>query len=144
MKEKDKLARRESRIAVVEALFAFLERPEAHSLQHCLDHVMRDVWGYQTPDPFAKNLAEPLAENLEKLKFVLRSLAPDFPLERVAPINRAILLTGMAEMRFFETPPVVVINEYIEIAKSFGEEKSGSFINGVLDKFRRNLNLGRS
>ncbi len=44
-------------------------------------------------------------------------------------------------MKYLGTPPIVVINEYIEIAKLFGEQKSASFINGVLDNFRKELGL---
>lgn len=44
-------------------------------------------------------------------------------------------------MKFIGTPPVVVINEYIELAKLFGEDRSAGFVNGVLDAFRKNIGL---
>ncbi len=76
-----------------------------------------------------------------KIKLIIRAYAPEFPYEKIAPINKALLVLGIGEMKFLGTPPVVVINEYVELAKEFGEEKSASFINGVLDNFRKRAGL---
>jgi len=135
-----KEARRASRIVAVEALFAFLERGGSVTEKECLDHVISYVEGKESDD-FAREIVSAAVENVAKLKIVIRAFAPDFPFNKIPPINRAILLLGLAEMKYLSTPPVVVINEYIELAKLFGEKKSAGFINAVLDSFRQNAKL---
>lgn len=136
----EKEARRMSRILAVEAFFSYLERGQAISIQECFSHALEEV-EERTADAFAKDLVEKAAENTGKMKVVIRAFAPEFPFEKIAPINRAILVLGLTEMKFLDTPPIVVINEYIEIAKLFGEQKSASFINAVLDNFRKEIGL---
>lgn len=146
-------ARRQSRIWAVEALFSFLEHGEGKTWKECLAHVLNcvetrvktNVEGEDMEvqlvrkDEFATELVQTAVENLGKIRVVIRVFAPDFPLEKIAPINKALLILGLSEMKFLETPPVVVINEYIELAKLFAEEKSAGFINAVLDSFRKSL-----
>lgn len=135
-----KEARRASRIVAVEALFAYLERGGNVTEKECLDHVIKAV-EEKKQDDFAREIVTAVVENVRKLKIVVKAFAPDFPFSKIAPINRAILLLGLSEMKYVGTPPVVVINEYIELAKLFGEQKSAGFINAVLDSFRQNAKL---
>lgn len=65
--------------------------------------------------------------------------APEWPLEQIAAIDRAVLRLGIYEVLWSdEVPPKVAINEAVEIAKQFGGENSGSFVNGVLGTVYRN------
>jgi N utilization substance protein B len=57
----------------------------------------------------------------------------------LAAIDRAILRLAIHELRATDTPPKVVLNEAIELAKKFSSEDSGSFVNGILDAFRKSL-----
>ncbi len=139
---KKKEARRESRKIALETCFVFLSRKEKLPIKEVFNHVLKEV-EEKKKDDFAKEILESAISNLAKIKVVIRVYAPEFPLEKIAPINLAILILGIAEMKFLATPPIVVINEYIELAKSFGEDKSGGFINGVLDKFRKNIGRER-
>lgn len=147
-------ARRQSRIWAVEALFAYLEREKkSNTWKKCVEHVLTCVElapisevteeGVEIKtkrvDKFTSELVKSVVDNLGKLKLVIRVFAPDFPYEKIAPINRVLLLLGLSEMKFVGTPPIVVINEYIELAKLFGEEKSAGFVNAVLDSFRKSL-----
>ncbi len=146
-------ARRQSRIWAVEALFSFLENGEGKTWKECLSHVLNcvetrmksivDEDGVEIvtvrEDAFAAELVGTAVKNLGKIKVIIRVFAPDFPIEKIAPINKALLVLGISEMKFVETPPVVVINEYIELAKLFAEDKSAGFINAVLDSFRKSL-----
>ncbi len=66
-------------------------------------------------------------------------LAPAWPTLRQPAVDRAILRLAYHEMTSGRTPPKVVINEAVELAKLFGTERSPSFINGVLDKMMRHL-----
>ena len=134
----NKAERRMSRANAVSAVFAYFSREEAVSMEECLRHVLEEVQE-RSDDEFATLLVTQVNENLGKLKVIIRAYAPEFAFDKIAPINRALLLVGLAELRFTDTPPVVVINEYIELAKEYGEEKSASFVNGVLDAFRKNI-----
>lgn len=134
--------RRESRILALESLFAYLAREESVEIRSVFRHVLLEV-SEQKEDAFAQAIIETAVENLKKIKVIIRSFAQEFSFEKIAPINRIILILGITEIKFLETPPVVVINEYVEIAKLFGEDKSAGFINGVLDNYRKSLGLER-
>ena len=82
---------------------------------------------------FALSLMEKLMENKDELKVTIEKFAPDWPFEKIAPIDRAILQIGLTELIYSEdVPSLVAINEAIELAKEYGTEKSPKFINGVL------------
>ncbi len=81
-------------------------------------------------------------QNLEALDKVIEKAAPDWPLEKIAVVDRNILRIGLFELLFGdhnEAPPKVAINEAIELGKSFGGDASGRFINGVLGSVYREL-----
>jgi len=84
---------------------------------------------------FVKFLANGVAKNLEKIDKIIQDSAPERPLEQLSAIDRNVLRVGLFELLYEdkkEVPPKVAINEAIELAKSFGGESSGRFINGVL------------
>ena len=64
-------------------------------------------------------------------------LAPDWPVRRQPMVDRNLLRLAFHEMRRCGTPPKVVINEAVELAKEFGSERSSGFVNGILDKLMR-------
>lgn len=134
--------RREARGLAIQTLFAFLERDQKISLA---DTFATAAEGSNlTVTGFAWEIVNTAVENLGKIKVIIRAFAPEFVFEKIAPINRSLLILGIAEMKFMDTPPVVVINEYIELAKDYGEDKSPNLINGVLDNYRKSLGLERS
>jgi len=66
---------------------------------------------------------------------IIEKAAPDWPIDKISIIDRNILRIGLTELLFGdrkEVPPKVAINEAIELAKTFGGENSGKFVNGVL------------
>lgn len=138
----DKKQRRDSRVLALETLFSFLAREQSVSLEDCFKHVLRKI-AEKKEDAFAAEILKATVDNLGKIRVIVKAFASEYAYEKIAPINRAVLILGIAEMKFLDTPPVVVINEYIELAKDFGEEKSGGFINGVLDNYRKSLGLER-
>lgn len=135
-----KEARRNSRKVAIRAFFAYLQRDKKIALADCLRHVLFKV-DQITEDIFATKLVEEADANYTTMKLVLKTFAPDFPFEKIAPINRALLILGLTEMKFLGTPPIVIINEYVELAKFYGEEKSAGFVNAVLDGYRKSLGL---
>ena len=71
--------------------------------------------------------------NISSIDKYIEKYAPEWPIEQITVIDRNILRLGIYELKFSkEVPPKVAINEAIELAKTFGGESSGRFINGVL------------
>jgi len=84
---------------------------------------------------FMKNLFLGVTEKSEDIDKIITEAAPDWPLEKISNIDRNVLRLGLFELLFSdrdEVPPKVAINEAIELGKTFGGEKSGKFVNGVL------------
>ncbi len=91
--------------------------------------------GSDTDRPFMETLLSGVIAKRPDLDLIITKAAPDWPLERIAPIDRNILRLGLYELLFADraqVPPKVAINEAIELAKVFGGESSGRFVNGVL------------
>lgn len=84
---------------------------------------------------FMKRLIDTVLEKQNEIDKIIEKAAPDWPLEKIATVDRNILRLGLSELLFSdrsEVPAKVAINEAIELAKTFGGESSGKFINGVL------------
>lgn len=74
------------------------------------------------------------------LDAALACVSEHWKVQRMAAVDRNVLRLGLYEMLFVsETPRIVVIDEAIEIARKFGSEDSGQFVNGVLDELRRRI-----
>jgi transcription antitermination protein NusB len=86
---------------------------------------------------FANRLFEGAASDVAALDAMIVKHAENWRFERLAAIDRAILRLAMFELRSADTPPKVVLNEAIELAKKFSSEDSGKFVNGILDAFRK-------
>ena len=82
---------------------------------------------------FAESIVEGVANHLEEINKLITKYAPEWPLEQITIVDRNVLRIGIFELKFSpEIPPKVAINEAIELAKTFGGESSGKFVNGVL------------
>ena len=92
--------------------------------------------------PFIDRLIKGTVDHLPKIDQVITQAAPEWPIEQITSADRAILRLGLYELLFgdhAEVPPKVAINEAIELAKSFGGESSGRFVNGVLGTVYREM-----
>jgi len=90
---------------------------------------------------FINHLVKGVINNLEKINELITKYAPEWPLEQITVVDRNILRIGICELKFSkgEIPPKVAINEAIELAKSFGGESSGKFVNGVLGSIYKDM-----
>lgn len=90
---------------------------------------------------FVKALVDGVLEQMTELDEHLRPLAPEWPIEQIARIDRTVLRLGLYELLFSKdsVPPKVAINEAVELAKAFGSDNSGKFVNGVLGTAFRTL-----
>ena len=81
---------------------------------------------------------------MKKLDEELRPLAPEWPIDTIAAVDRNVLRIGLYELETRQVPPKVAINEAVELAKAFGSDNSSKFVNGVLGTAFRQLGLGDS
>ncbi|MDO8566960.1 MAG: transcription antitermination factor NusB [bacterium] len=91
---------------------------------------------------FTDNLLSGVLAKKEDIDLVIGKAAPEWPLERIAPVDRNILRIGLYELLFSDrsqVPAKVAINEAIELAKTFGGDSSSRFINGVLGAVYKEL-----
>lgn len=95
---------------------------------------------------FTKELLGGVIEHLEDIDKTIVKYAPEWPIEQITIVDRNILRIGVYELVFSENiPSKVAINEAIEVAKAFGGESSGRFVNGVLGAiFRDRSEQGQS
>ncbi len=92
--------------------------------------------------PFMEELLRGTLARKTDLDLVIEKAAPEWPLSRIAPVDRNVLRLGLYELLFSDremVPAKVAINEAIELAKSFGGENSGRFVNGVLGAVYKEL-----
>ncbi len=84
---------------------------------------------------FVRQLVEGVESHLVQLDKIIEKAAPEWPINQINIVDRNVLRIGLFELLYAkkeEVPPKVAINEAIELAKNFGGESSGKFINGVL------------
>lgn len=93
---------------------------------------------FQSPSDEAKAMSRILCEgvlsNLDNLDAILNKESTKWTVERMPATDRAVLRMATYELGHMKTPKAVVINEAIELAKKFGTENSGKFVNGLLDQ----------
>lgn len=91
---------------------------------------------------FINRLVHGTIEYIDKIDAIMEKAAPAWPIEQITAVDRAVLRLGLYELLFGnheEVPPKVAINEAIELAKVFGGDSSGKFINGVLGTVYREI-----
>ena len=87
---------------------------------------------------FANKLVTGTRENLPSIDAAISSYTDNWELERINIVDRNILRYATYELLFMnDIPPIVTINEAVEVAKKFSTENSGGFINGILDRIRK-------
>ena len=88
---------------------------------------------------FANRLFEGAVNETPAIDELIVKQAEHWRLERLAVIDRAILRLAISELRTTETPPKVILNEAVNLAKKFSSEEAGSFVNGILDAVHKSL-----
>lgn len=120
-----------SRIAVMQVLF---ERERRIGMEPEKSLQMNEEELGDIDRDFADVLLKGVLENETELGESIQAHAPGWTLERMDPVSRCVLYVGAYELLHAkDAPPAVVMNEAIEIAKEFGTEESGKFVNGVLN-----------
>jgi len=116
----------------MQTLFAY-EFRKGVDAEEMLDHCTSEFSEKLKDTAFAQSILEGVLKHKEEIDRIMQEQAPEWPIERIAPVDRAILAIGISEIMFSkDVPPIVAINEGVEIAKSYGDMNSAKFINGVL------------
>ena len=127
-----------SRIAVMQVLFERAHRPvdlQARLLKNIAELGEADL-------PFAESVLEGAIALEDELKTVIEQHAPEWTFDRMDPIARCVLLLGTYEiLHGNDAPPAVVMNECIDIAKEYGTDETGKFVNGVLNAIAKEMHV---
>lgn len=117
----------------MQSFFENLMRIE--SLENILEYNLKEYGEKIDDTTFAENLAKKMKKNQKKIEKLIKKHAPEWPLEKMNSVERVILTLGICELIDPEkdVPVNVAINEAIELAKTYGDENSGKFVNGVLN-----------
>lgn len=131
--------RRDAREWAVQLLFQLEMNPDD------LDVAFRFFWNERKADGRARKFAEGLVrgvlKNLDKLDGTIKKHAEHWDIHRMGVVERNVMRMALYEMFFCnDIPPVVSINEAVDIAKYFSSNVSGKFVNGILDRARNDLN----
>ena len=117
--------------------------------QHDIEEVVRTFWSTNlsglegAPDSvriFAEQLVRMTIANLEKIDPLIADTAQHWRLSRIAALDRIILRLAIGEFLDGSTPRNVIINEALELAKTFSGEDSVKFVNGILDAVKKKMN----
>lgn len=138
-------ARRRSRQRALQVLFEWDARKMP--LEDCLFDYYDSLYsGEENPDveppppdrdPFLEALVRGTVQHAEELDSLITQRADNWRLERMPRVDRNILRMAIYEMKYEGTPPPVVIDEALELARRYSEEEAIPFLNGVLDAVRR-------
>ena len=122
-----------SRVIVMQSFFEYEAR--GGDFYDILEYNLDEYGQKVTERSFANNLAKKIEDNYQNIRGLIQKHAPEWPIEKMDPVDRAILYLGISELIYPEkdVPTNVAINESIEIAKVYGGENNSSFINGVLN-----------
>lgn len=125
-----------SRSIVLQSLFEWdLNSIEKNVMRETLIRNVEEFAQNKSDIPFMEKLLDGVLQKQSELDLIIEKAAPEWPIDRIAPVDRNILRLGLYELLFSdrsEVPAKVAINEAIELAKQFGGENSSRFVNGVL------------
>ena len=122
-----------SRIIVMQSFFENFMR--GTGLEAILEYNLKQYGEKITDTEFAKNLVKKMERDIKKIEKLIKKHAPEWPLKKMNLVERVILTLGISELLDPEkdVPVNVAIDEAIELAKTYGDESSSKFINGVLN-----------
>ncbi len=138
------------RIVALQTLYEFEFRVQAGdgsvSAEEILDRNLERYESAIQDKTFVRELVEGVIAGQPDLDAKIQPIAPEWPIEQIARVDRTILRIGLFELlhRAEIVPPKVAINEAVELAKAFGSDNSSKFVNGVLGTAYRTLVEGQS
>ncbi len=129
------MKRRLARVKAVQSLFQV--DMSGTDKEEAIHNVLEEN---ETKDPFLEQLVSGTLENLQLIDDIFSNHLENWTLDRVGNVDRAVIRMAIYEMKYIEDIPInVSLNEAIDVAKSFGGDESGRFVNGVLSKIAETL-----
>ena len=135
-------ARQLGRAVVLQSLYEWDFYNRAVSLKESLERNLEEFAPGFNEKKFAMDLAHGVETKADELDAIITKSAPEWPVAQLPIVDRNVLRMGLYELIFgnrAEVPPRVAINEAIELAKTYGGQNSGKFINGVLGTIYREI-----
>lgn len=131
-------ARRRARTLALQALYEIdlVGHPPEDVLTRHLEGEAAEV------AEFARRLSHTVVEKQPRVDDIIREIAPEWPVEQMAVIDRSILRMALCEMLVMDIPQKVAINEAVELAKMYGSDSSPRFVNGALGAFVTRVERG--
>lgn len=124
-------SRRRARTVALQTLYEF--DCVGHDPYSCVLRVSQQASFPKTVTAFAEELVKGVVDNREELDAIIQRFAPSFPVDQLSAVDRNVLRIAIFEIKIEGKAPVkAVINEAVELAKTFGSDSSPRFINGVL------------
>ncbi len=132
-----------SRSVAMQSLYEWdFKGKKKDKLQVIVEHNIKEFAPGVEDPKFIYDLVNSAIEKIGEIDKIIEKAAPQWPIDQIAMVDRAVLRLGIYELLFGnreEVPPKVAINEAIELAKTFGGDASGKFVNGVLGTIYREI-----
>lgn len=123
--------RSELRDIIVKVIYQISIFEEAN-LEYDVDKLIMEQTEIQ--NDFVNNLVKLIMENKKDLEELANKYLNNWTLDRLSKVDQAIILLGICELKYSDTPSIVAINEAVELAKKYSDESVVKMVNGVLDK----------
>lgn len=130
-----KLTRTEAREKIMVILYQ-IDFYKKENIEYNLEDVFHE--NLEMDNKYVKDIVNGVLENQDKIDETINKYLENWDLDRLGKTDRAILRLSTYEMMCYDTPKVVVINEAVELAKKYSDDKVVKLINAVLDKVRDN------
>jgi N utilization substance protein B len=129
-----------SRTIAMQSLFEWDFHGGQEDLKQIIQNNIAQFGANLDDTAFIFKLAEGVVANLSAIDEIITKNATEWPVDQITLVDRNVLRIGIYELMFLkEVPPKVAINEAVELAKTFGGESSGKFLNGVLGTLYKTL-----
>lgn len=129
-----------ARTIALQCLYEWDFNNKDQDIENILKH-NKEAFGPGMKDTsFIDTITNGVLKNIQEIDQTIEKSAPEWPIEQITIVDRNILRIGIYELKISkDIPPKVAINEAIELAKKFGGEASGKFVNGVLGSIFKNM-----
>lgn len=123
-----------ARTCVMQTIFELeFRQSEKINPEELLTNILNEFAPKLTEKDFAYKTLSGVLDHIDEILGIIQNFAPEWPIDKIARVDRAVLEIGVYEIVFsLDIPPVVAINEAVEIAKHYGDLSSQKFVNGVL------------
>ena len=130
-----------ARTIAMQSLYQWdFNRSKNEDVDKLIQHNLKEFAPDFDDENFPHNLVTGVQKNINDIDQLITKYAPEWPIDQITIVDRNVLRIGVYELKFDnDIPPKVAINEAIELAKTFGGESSGKFVNGVLGAIYKDI-----